>query len=316
MATNAAAAHLLLYCTEHETTGFAPFYLLFGRIPRLPVDIVFQHALANDAVVSHSDFVSHLKKDLQEAAQIVQRNCLKEQTRHAKLYNRKVKGSPLVVGDRVLIANRGVPGKRKVADKWESTPYEVIGVKPELNVYRVKDCLTGREKVVHRNLLLSVSFLPCDRDVDVESEHSECDSATQGSDVCPDIPDELENSDVRTSKWLMQTGEGEVHLEENVSVDQCCDVAKSDSLTVTMSSQGSQISEEDGDHTTANGAESPLPCSEDNSTPDNDVPETVIPETGCPDINNPDPLAQVFGKQPGRRGLRDRMSIKPYLSDE
>lgn len=75
----------------------------------------------------------------------MQRNSPKEQTRHAKLYNRKVKGSPLVVGDRVLIANRGVPVKRKVADKWESTPYEVISVRPELNIYRVKDCLTDRE---------------------------------------------------------------------------------------------------------------------------------------------------------------------------
>lgn len=110
-------------CTEHETTGFAPFYLVFGRIPHLLINVVFQNALTDDTVVSHLDFVSNLKKDLYEAAQIVQRNSLRERTRHANLYNRRVKGSPLVVGDRVLIANRGVPGKRKVADRWESTPY-------------------------------------------------------------------------------------------------------------------------------------------------------------------------------------------------
>lgn len=83
MTTNATAAHLLLQL--HETTGFAPFYLVFGRIPHLPVDVMFQHPLTNDAVVSYSDIVSHLKKDLHKAAQIVQRNTLRKQTRHASL---------------------------------------------------------------------------------------------------------------------------------------------------------------------------------------------------------------------------------------
>jgi hypothetical protein len=283
-------------CTEHETTGFAPFYLVFGRIPRLPVDVMFQHALTSDTVVSHSDFVSRLRKDLHEAAQIVQRNSLKEQTRHAKLYNRKVKGSPLVVGDRVLCANRGVPGKRKVADKWESTPYEVISVRPELNVCRVKDCLTGRERVVHRNLLLCVSFLPCERGVDSGSEHSECDVAAHSSDACPDVPDVMEDSDVRTVSWLMQTSEEEVHSEEeDGSLDRRSDVAQSDSLSVAASSQDSQqIPAEDVDHAAVDGAEGPPQCSE-GIVPDTDVtpPEAVCPDetpldTDAADMSPPD----------------------------
>lgn len=126
-------------CTVHETTGFAPFYLMFGRIPRLPIDIMFQHVLCDERVVSHHEFVTALRRDLSAAAEIARKHSLKEQNRHVILYNRKVRGSPLAVGDRVLLANRGEKGKRKVADKWDSVLYEVQSVKPEVNVYRIRD---------------------------------------------------------------------------------------------------------------------------------------------------------------------------------
>ncbi|KAI3371075.1 hypothetical protein L3Q82_023710, partial [Scortum barcoo] len=132
---------------------------MFGRIPRLPIDIMFHHVLENDSIVSHHEFVSHLRRDLSEAAQIARQHSYGEQNCHAKIYNRKVNGVPLMVGDRVLLANRGEKGKKKVADRWDSTPFDVVSVKPEINVYRIRDAVTGREKVVHRNMLLPVDFL-------------------------------------------------------------------------------------------------------------------------------------------------------------
>ena len=166
-------------CTEHETTGFAPFYLMFGRVPRLPVDVLFQTVVSDDVVVDHNEFVSRLKKDLREAVQIAQRHSQKEQTRHARLYNRKVKGSPLIIGDRVLVANRGERGRRKLADKWESTMYEIVAANPDINVYKIKDVASDKLKVVHRNLLLPVNFLPIG---DGEDTH------TRGSgEVVPEV---------------------------------------------------------------------------------------------------------------------------------
>ncbi len=124
---------------------------MFGRVPRLPIDVLFQNVLLNEDVVDYKDFVSKLRKDLREAAHIARMHTLKEQERHGRLYNRKVKGCPLTVGDRVLVANRGERGRRKVADKWESSPYEVVVVYPEINVYRIREINSDKVRVVHRN---------------------------------------------------------------------------------------------------------------------------------------------------------------------
>ncbi|KAI4897980.1 hypothetical protein NFI96_009222 [Prochilodus magdalenae] len=153
--------------TVHETSGFAPFQLMFGRVPRLPVDVMFQHALRDSVVVGYDAYVETLMSYLQEASKIAQQHATKEQRKQAQGYNRRVKGIHLNVGDRVLVANKGERGKKKLADRWEATVYTIVDRNPQTHTYKLQG-ENGATKVVHRNLLLDVSYLP----VGFDSEES------------------------------------------------------------------------------------------------------------------------------------------------
>lgn len=145
--------------TVHETTGYAPFQLMFGRIPRIPVDVMFKQVLHDPLVVDHKSYVKTLMSHLYEAARIAQRHAIHEQDRQAQGYNKRAKGSPLNIGDRVLIANKGERGKKKLADKWDPTVYTVVDRNLLTHTYKLEN-VEGRERVVHRNLILDISFLP------------------------------------------------------------------------------------------------------------------------------------------------------------
>lgn len=90
------------------------------------LDIMFHHVLENDSIVSHHESINHLKRDHSEAAQIARQHAEDKQNRHVKIYNRKVKGLPLMVGDRVLLANWGEKGRKKVSSPFVVKP-KIIG---------------------------------------------------------------------------------------------------------------------------------------------------------------------------------------------
>lgn len=146
--------------TAHETTGFPPFYLMFGRVPRLPVDVLFKSALKDDCEVLFPQYVEDLKSDLHEAMVLAEKHASGEQRRQANIYNRRVKGVEIEPGDRVLLANKGERERKKLADRWGGVVYTVVNKNPRTHTFEVRDPISGQSKVVHRNLLLCVIFLP------------------------------------------------------------------------------------------------------------------------------------------------------------
>ncbi len=54
-------------CTRSEVTGFTPYELMFGRQPRLPVDLVFGLPVEKPVHESHYKYVQNLKNRLEES---------------------------------------------------------------------------------------------------------------------------------------------------------------------------------------------------------------------------------------------------------
>ncbi|RXN14276.1 Retrovirus-related Pol polyprotein from transposon 412 [Labeo rohita] len=134
--------------TVNKTTGYAPLQLMFGRIPKLPVDVILGQVLHDPVIVDHGSYAKTLMSYLHEAARIAQKHTEKEQKKQAKSYNRKVKGTCLNIGDRVLLANKSERGKKKLADKWDPTIYTVKDRNLQTNIYKLID-EDGKSKVVH-----------------------------------------------------------------------------------------------------------------------------------------------------------------------
>ena len=163
--------------TRHDSTGFSPFFLMFGRHPRLAIDAYLGLNSSQDSeCTSREHYASKLKKRLDFAYKVASKEANKNATRHKSNYDGKVREATLGVGDRVLIRKVGLKGKNKLADRWDKHSYIVIEVPNEgVPVYRVqRETGDSTVKTLHRNMLLPFSAIPSslDRGLFYDSPHS------------------------------------------------------------------------------------------------------------------------------------------------
>ena len=143
-------------CTRNAATGFSPYYLLFGREPRLPVDVEFGLQRGSlKGSPGESNYISQLRRRLKFAHRKAKHMAQKHQAKHRELYDMKCRGAALDVGDLVLVKQTAWKGRHKIQDRWQSGEYPVIGQPtPGVPVYSVKSVAGGKTRVLHRNLLL------------------------------------------------------------------------------------------------------------------------------------------------------------------
>ena len=154
---------LMAYNATHSAvTGYSPYYLLFGRRPRIPVDYLFPTLHDSPHQTKMEVSVAAMQKRLREAFTVARHLTSEEVARQCRNYDRKAGAVALQHGDVVMVHTSGFVGKRKVKDRWEDRGFIVESQLEDWPVYKVK-CPTSdagqkpKYQILHRNHLLLIT---------------------------------------------------------------------------------------------------------------------------------------------------------------
>ena len=160
--------------TRSAVTGYSPYYLLFGRKNRMPVDCLFPTLYESPHRTKMEVSVATMQKRLKEAFEVARRLTYEEATKQRRYYDRRAGAVTLQPGDVVMVRTDGFVGKRKVKDRWEDGGFIVESQLRDWPVYKVRcpsadDRQKPKYRILHRNRLLLVA----DEDVDDASGHAQ-----------------------------------------------------------------------------------------------------------------------------------------------
>ena len=195
--------------TTHESTGYAPYELMFGRSPKLPIDTMFEEAMTDgQQSKTTQEYIQDLKDRMKTTKEIAEKYIKRSKEKQKFYYDKKVRrGGKLERGDQVLvrILARG-EGKHKLADKYEEELYTVIEmVRDELPVYVVEGNDTHRIRKLHRNYLF-----PVDYRVQLSVTEKDVQSVIPHLEAVENGTLEYKNKEKDISKEEEQVNEGDV----------------------------------------------------------------------------------------------------------
>ena len=185
-------------CTKHASTTYSPYYLMFGRHPRLPIDVEFGlHKPNCSDNCSKSRYIQKLRRRLNYAHKKASKYSSEQAQKYKTSYDKSVKGPQLQVNDLVLVKIVAHKVRHKIQDKWESEEYIVLEQPiPGTQVYRVRPVTGTKVRTLHRNLLLplGVKYQP-----DIDSDESDSDDSVH-IDTSHTKSSQPEKADSQTSQ--------------------------------------------------------------------------------------------------------------------
>ena len=148
--------------TRSTVTGYSPYFLLFGRKARMPVDYLFPTLRDSPHQTKMEVSVAAMQKRLKEAFAVTRHLTSQEAAKQWRYYDCKAGAVALQPGDVVMVRTDGFVGKQKVKDQWEDGGFIVESQLEDWPVYKVRcPTIDAKQKpkyqILHRNHLLLVT---------------------------------------------------------------------------------------------------------------------------------------------------------------
>ena len=125
----------------HESTGFTPYGLMFGRETILLLDALLRFELettpSQGSAQTFPDYVVEQKQQLEETVQIVREKLKRAQKLQKAYHDTKSHGQRFRVGDRVWYRNRTRTRRKKFLKPW-CGPWKVLEALSDVT-YRIEE---------------------------------------------------------------------------------------------------------------------------------------------------------------------------------
>ena len=148
----------------HAMTGVSPFQMLYGRLPRLPIDLIFPSEVKCQFELEPEEFFKEKEHAIRKVFEFVAMIREGNIARHKFLHERKIQGRKFNLMDRVYLKNDKprVRVSKKLKLKFEVV-YTVEGILEATNgeetteIYKIKPDGRGRTKTVNASKLKKAS---------------------------------------------------------------------------------------------------------------------------------------------------------------
>ncbi|CAF0881273.1 unnamed protein product [Brachionus calyciflorus] len=143
----------------HATMGIRPFEIVYGRQPKLPIDLLFPTTNL-DFNLTADAYASKVQTHLLKCYDLVEKHSQSKVNKFKFYADRHVRPASYVTGERVSLLNeskkKGI--SKKLSRKW-SGPYTIIEKLNENN-YKLRPEKPGKKKLVHVNRLKKCNSPP------------------------------------------------------------------------------------------------------------------------------------------------------------